>query len=63
MDGKESSTCANVSSPPIHPMRGSIKGGDCRSKRSFQSRERAFPEVITDRDGRKITASALLGMH
>src|ERR1700730_2730160 len=50
-DGNVNSTCANVSSLPVHPMSGSIKGQERGSKRSFQSRVRAFPEVMAERAG------------
>jgi hypothetical protein len=51
-DGNVSSTCASVSSPPVHPMSGSMNGAERRSRRSFHLRVLAPPDVIADRAGR-----------
>jgi hypothetical protein len=50
-EGNVNSTCDNVSSQPVHPISGSIKGRERGSKRSLQSRLRAFPKVIAERTG------------
>jgi hypothetical protein len=39
-------------SPPVHAMRGSMTGGERRSKRNFHFRLFAVPDVIAEREGR-----------
>jgi hypothetical protein len=50
-DGNVNSSWAKVSSPPVHPISGSMNGGERRSKRSCQLRVRAVPDVMAERAG------------
>src|SRR5215213_8604360 len=58
---KVNSTWVSVSSPPVQPISGSISGEVRRSKHKTHFLVRASPEVITERDGRWMRATAPSG--